>query len=453
MDGFTSRTPAEPTDAEEGRAFEAVDRLSWGGRPVDRMEAGLAFALTAGRDPAGVAEVEDRRFAMAFARGLARMRTAGDEAPAIGSIDWARTFCVDASVQREAERSVGMDLVDRRARHRWGAAWTVAEPWVQAGVAPSTFGKVTEEELVSMAAGRFHEIPPGRGRGLETALMGAMAPAMPSMEARLHLAAGTPPAATADRLADGAAAADLAAFGPLPEGRDGVAMATLGDRIDLAARSAEVGHRDARGLFDPTPGRHPFAVGIEHEAAADSALAGGASSLARVARAVEAFSAEAGPAVDGGERARLRSALSRLAARGPDAVTGLGGDVRTVLADVLAQRAAADVLSGRGSGAAAALERMVSNAPEGREGARFSTAPSERRDVELVAAGRFGELDDRRGWASSVRNTMWRASMSSSPAIDRAVERSAQAPRPSIGKGPARPAPARTMPLRGSAGR
>jgi hypothetical protein len=436
MDPFIDRTPAEPTDAEELRASRTFDRLAAGGMPADRMEAGLAFAMVAGRDVAGNPQIEDRRFAMAYARGLARMRTAGDERPAIGSIDWARTFCVDASIQREAEKSLGMDVLDRQERHRWGSKWTRDEHWVQAGVSPSVFAKAADEELLSMASGRFHEILPGRGRPIETALMSSMAPALPSMEAGLHQVASTPVAMVGDnRLEEGARIADEKAFGPMPAGVDGIGMATLSDRIEMAARAREVGHRDARGLHDSTPGRHPFVVTEADRTSAATAMRGGSAPLARVASAARIVHAGLGLGAGAETDARLQSALARLAKRGPDPTSGMSADVRGVVADVLIQQAASDRLLGRGTAAEDALERMVSNTPGGRDSVRFTGIASDRPSVVAVAEGRFGDLDDSRGFASAVRSSMWKAGIGSSPEIDRIVER-VSAPRAPMSKGP-----------------
>ena len=90
MDPFIARTPHAPDRNEEALASAAVDRMKAGEPPLDRMEAGLAAAMKAGRDSHGIPEIEDRRYAMAHARGLARMRLAGEEAPSLGSVDWAR---------------------------------------------------------------------------------------------------------------------------------------------------------------------------------------------------------------------------------------------------------------------------------------------------------------------------------------------------------------------------
>lgn len=430
MDPFIARTPYEPDRQEEIRASVAVDRLKAGEPPLDRMEAGLAAAMKAGRDPHAIPEIEDRRYALAHARGLARMRLAGDEAPSLGSIDWARVYSVDASIQREAERSLGMDMLDREARHRWGSSRTKSEIWVQAGVSPSVFGKAAEEELVSMAAGRFHEIAPGRGCSLETSLMSAMAPAAPSMEKVLHEAAGTPsPLTGPEGLAVTAARMDERRFGPLPPGPDGVRMATLSDRVELAARSSEIGHRDARGLHDPTPGRHPFAITHEHVVMARKAIASGTGMLGGIAAAARSVERSLDVPRDGSEDVRLESAVARLAKRGPDMVSGMRGDVRAVIADMLVQRSAADLLAGRGIEAEQALERFVSNTPGGREAVRFTGMASDAPSVKAAAEGRFGDLDDARGYASAVRNAIWRSSMGSSPDIENAIE---MASRPAI---------------------
>lgn len=436
MDPFIDRTPPAPNEAEELAGMRAVDAVATGAGAHDRMQAGLAIAVLAGRELGGNPQVEDRRFAMAFARGLARMRTAGDEAPALGSVDWARVFTVDASIQREAEKSLGMDVLDREARHRWGSKWARTEQWVQAGVAPSVFGKAAEEELVSMAAGRFHEILPGRGRGLETALMSSMAPAMPSLERTLHEVAQTPmPISGVDGLGAVAARMDERRFGPLPAGPDGVEMATLSDRIELAARAREVGARDARGLHDPTPGRHPAAVSSEHVAKARAAMAGGMTSLARIAAGARAVEGDLGLVSDGREAARLESALARLVKRGPDPAGGMKGDVRGVVADMLIQRSAADRLAGRGTASAEALERFVSNTPGGRDAVRFTGMASDRASVAAMAEGRFADVDDSRGYASAARNSVWRAGMGSSPAIDASLDRAWAARSPSKGPG------------------
>lgn len=441
MEPFIDRTPAEPTEAEELRATRTFDRLAVGGVPADRMEAGLAFAMLAARDVTGNPQIEDRRLTMAYSRGLARMRVAGDERPAIGSIDWARTFTVDASIQREAEKSLGLDMLDRQERHRWGSKHTRNEHWVQAGVSPSVFAKAADEELVSMASGRFHEILPGRGRGIETALMSSMAPALPSMEARLHEVARTPVAMVGEnRLEEGARIADEKAFGPMPAGVDGVAMATLSDRIELAARAREVGHRDARGLHDRTPGRHPFAITETHRNSAAAAMRGSASPLAKVAAAARIVHADIGTGTSAETEARLEFALARLVKRGPDPTSGVSGDVRGVVADMLIQQAASDRLLGRGTAAEDALERLVSNTPGGRDSVRFTGIASDRPSVIAIAEGRFGDLTDDRGYASAVRSSMWKAGIGSSPEVDRVVER-VSAPRAPTSKGPEQAAP------------
>lgn len=454
MNDFMHKGPPGPNDEDLARASRVVDRLSGGGRPADRMEAGLVFALVGARDITGISVIEDRRFTMAMSRGLARDREEGGIG--MSSIDWARTFAVDASIQREAEKLLSLDMLDRQARLRWGSSEIQGEPWMQAGVPPSVFSKAAEEDLKAMASGSFQDLSILRGPEVETSLLSAAQPAAPSLEVRLHLAAGTPPLGKdRDSLSKGILAADQRAFGPVdPKAWTGQELAAMADRMALARRAADVGHRDARGLFDPTPGRSPFATDHAQDLRGIAAVQGAEKGrLNRVAQAALEVLEGIDPAgvASGDDGIRLATAAARLVKAGPHPLGDERSDVRTLVADVLVQKCAADTVFGTSSPARSVLEEMVSGNVESRESVGFWRRGQEEQ-MKAVAFGRFQDLDDSTGLASGIRNTIWRAEMVGSPSMNRRVEmalanRTArEAPRRTGARGPARPVMPNPMP-------
>lgn len=424
MTSFMQKGPPTPTDDDLARAGRVVDRLSRGGRPADRMEAGLVFALVGARDVAGISAIEDRRFSLSMARGLARDREEGGVA--MSSLDWARTFAVDASMQREAEKLLSLDMLDRQERLRWGSSDVQAEPWMQAGVPPTVFSKAAEEDLKAIASGSFQDLSILRAPQVETSILSAAQPATASLESRLHRSAGIPFLENGSNSSTTSVlAADQKAFGPLdPKAWTGSELAARADRMCLALRASEIGHRDARGLFDPTPGRNPFDVEHAQELRGISAVQGRETGrLNRVAQAALEVLQTIDPegVVSGEDGIRLASAAARLVKAGPPPLGDERVDVRILIADVLVQKCAADALFGTTSPARPVLEEMVSGNAGSRETVGFWRRGEEDR-MKAVAFGRFNELDDDTGMASAVRNTIWRAEVVGSPSMNQRID-------------------------------
>jgi hypothetical protein len=461
MTGFADARAPEPTIEHWDVASDAMSRLGRGEDPVNRMEAGLRLAMELGTDPKGVPEIEARRFEMAFAHAVARNHEMEEGGPALASTDWARSFLVDASIQREAEATLGATSAARASRHRWGASETKNEHWAVAGVPPTLFSNASEDELKVMASGRMHELTGDRATQIEIAVMSAMAPGSPRLEHDLEIM--TVGSVAVSGMRGMVEHADRSAFGPPPIGPDNMAMAGIADRMDLARRAAEVGHRDARGLFDPTPGRNPFVTDFDQERRSERAVMGlDATPFGRIVNtAAHSLNALSGFDVDMDGAHRLKMAAARLLATGPNAFGDEKGDIRALMADVLLQRAAEEKLSGRDRGSAGLLEEMISGNRDSRESVRFTTLPSERRETEAVANGRFSEVGDGRGIASGLRNATWRASIVGSPEIDRTIRQEMVALRPtgkavSAAKGrvvPESPAVAMAIAARGGASR
>lgn len=445
-----------PQDGHWDEAASAVDRMSQGHEPDNRLEAGLAFAIIAGRDAGGVPEIEDRRFEQAYARVLAR--DWGEASPpGLSSVDWARMLSVDASIQREAEQTLKVDALDKADRHRWGSMITRNEPWSQAGVPPSVFTKATEDELKSMASGAFHELAGDRAAQVEVSLLSAAAPQGLGLETRLLQTAQALPVGTGPQaLQEGVRVTDLAWFGPMDrDAVPGSEIASVADRMHLAKRAEEVGHRDARGLFDPTPGRNPFAVEPRHRQAGSDAASGRRTDLfGRVVETAAGTYASLEMEPDPQSGARLASAAARLAKAGANPSGDVLTDVRALVADMLIQRVASDAISRVDSGAKGLLEHMVSGSKEARESVGFTRLPSEIQETKAVAQGRFEDIGDARGIASGVRNTMWRASLSGSEGMNRAIDMHMPVVRIRAGtKGPVRHESIPAMPSKRSASR
>lgn len=421
MTDFAMPVIREPDGRHLSEASDAASRMIEGGVPRSRMEAGLAFALAMGRGFGEYEVVEDRRVELAYARALGRNADLGAEAPELGSLDWARTLILDASIQREAEASLRLDVMDRAERHSWSSVVLLEEPWAKAGISPALFVESSEEDLKALAGGEFHLLSGGRAGMAERALVSGMAPGSEDLEVSLHAIAGTVPVGRGmEGFRTGAGIADSARFGPMDASRPTSAdMGSVAMRMDLAERASRMGMRDAKGLFDPTPGRSPFAVSEADRAAGEAAVAvPGSSRLGRLAAAALMVEAGFGLPDDGRRRARMGSAAARLAKDGLFVSADPAEQVRTLVADVLVQRAAADALSGADGGASAVLSRMLGE----RGGAvGFTALASERRQTAAAAQGRFEDLDDRRGLASGVRDTLWRASIGGDVSIDRSV--------------------------------
>ena len=464
MKDFTRISAPEPTAFEWGRASDAMSVFMGSEPPLNRMEAGLLTALSMGIDTTQETSVELRRYEMAFAHALARNARDGEEAPSLSSHDWARSFLVDASIQREAE--ITLQSTDKAAasRHRWGASEVSAEVWSMAGVPPTIFSGATQDELKSMAAGRMHELSGATAAQVEVSIMAAMSPGSPLLEHGLENAAvHRPQGSGLPHGRDLVESVDRDLFGPKAPGPDHADMAALADRMMLARRAAEVGHRDARGLFDPTPGRNPFLTTPDAERRAERAVLGfEASAFGRtVAIAANSLNAIEGWNQDIDGAHRLKMAAARLLTTGPNPLGDEKADVRGLMADVYLQRAAEERLSGVDRGSARQLEILVSGVADSRESVRFTTLASERTETEAVARGRFDRVADARGIASGLRNATWRAGISGSGEIDRIIRQetlSLRAPgRPvSVAKGPRvdeSPAVAMAIAARGARGR
>lgn len=424
MEHFAKIAAPEPTQEQVEHAIATVHYLSKGNPPRNRMEAGLDVALTIGIDPSHERVVEERRFEMAYANALARNERAGPEAPSLASHDWARSMLVEASIQREAEISLQLPAREVQARHQWGAPRVESEHWAQAGVRPHLFREASTEDLKSMAAGRMYELAGETGSLVEASVTAAMAPGSPHLEhslvsASAYRAQGTDLPKGREQVE----LVDASRFGPKPAGPDHEVMGGIADRMMLAQKAAAVGHRDARGLFDPTPGRNPFEVGQMHVERANRATYGLENSefSRRVQLASRTMIAMDGLAADPNRANRLKMAAARLLASGMNSQGDAKVDVRTLMADVYLQRTAEDLLAGKDSGAKDRLEALVSGTPSGRDAVRLTTLPSERSETQAIAEGRFHDVSDARGLASGLRHSTWRAEMVGSSMIDRAI--------------------------------
>jgi hypothetical protein len=429
MEHFATIASPEPTHAHVQQAIDTVQYLAQGNPPRNRLEAGLDVALAIGIDPSHERVVEERRFEMAYANALARNERAGPEAPSLSSHDWARSLLVEASIQREAEISLQLPAKEVQQRHQWGAPRVEAEHWAQAGVRPYLFREADGEELKAMAAGRMHELTGETAGRVEASVTAAMAPGSPLLEHTLVSAAAYRAHGTdLPKGREQVELVDAARFGPKPAGPDHEVMGGIADRMMLAQRAAAVGHRDARGLFDPTPGRNPFEVTPMHVERANRATIGFENSefSRRVQLASRTMIALDGLAADPNRGARLHSAAARLLASGMNSQGDAKADVRTLMADVYLQRTAEDLLAGKDSGAAGRLEALVSGTPAGRDAVRLTTLPSERAETQAIAEGRFQDVSDARGLASGIRHSTWRAEMVGSSMIDRAIREEMQ---------------------------
>lgn len=423
MKDFSLIAAPEPSDRNLSVAGEAVSAMGMREEPRSRMEAGLATAMRIGIDPTHPFEIEERRYEMAFAHALARNDRDGVEAPALSSLDWARTLIVDASIQREAEITLRSPPAVAASRHRWGASEVASEPWAQAGVPPTLFLNATREDLMSMASGSMHEMRGETAAQFEISVIAAMTTGSPHLEHRLEKAAVLVSEVSSIRGRELIEMLDEQIFGPRHEGPDHADMGALADRMILARRAAEVGHRDARGLFDPTPGRNPFEVTPEALRRAERAVMGlEPGQFGRtVTLAGNSLAAIAGwdQDIEGGHR--LKMAAARLLTTGPNPLGDQKADVRVLMADVYLQRAAEDRIVGKDSGAARLLETIVSGNAESRESVRFTTLASEREETRAVADGRFHDVGDSRGIASGLRNATWRAGIVGASEIDKVI--------------------------------
>ena len=423
MKDFTRIAAPQPDDRHLSDAQDAVAAMRSGDEPRNRMEAGLATAMRIGIDSAHSPQVEERRYEMAFAHALARNQRDGVEAPALSSLDWARSFIVDASIQREAEVTLQSVPKVAASRHRWGASEVASEPWAQAGVPPTLFLNAGQDDLKSMASGSVHDLGNDAAAQVEISVLSAMTSGSPHLENRLENAAVLVADGASPRGRELIEMLDEQVFGPRREGPDHADMGALADRMILARRAAEVGHRDARGLFDPTPGRNPFVVTPENLRRSERAVIGlepGAFGRT-VALAANSLNAIAGWDQDVDGAHRLKMAAARLLTTGPNPLGDQKADVRVLMADVYLQRAAEDRLSGRDSGAARLLETIVSGNAESRESVRFTTLASERMETQAVAEGRFDDVGDARGIASGLRNATWRAGIVGASEVDRVI--------------------------------
>lgn len=423
MKDFSLIAAPEPSDRNLADASDAVSAMGAHEEPRSRMEAGLSMAMRIGIDPSHPLEVEERRYEMAFAHALARNDRDGAEAPALSSLDWARTLIVDASIQREAEVTLRSDPRVAASRHRWGASEVSSEPWAQAGVPPTLFLNATREDLTSIASGAVYDMRGETAAQFEISVIAAMTTGSPHLEHRLERAAlvvGENASLKGRALIE---ALDEQVYGPLHAGPDHRDMGALADRMILARRAAEVGHRDARGLFDPTPGRNPFIVTDEALRRSERAVMGlEPGQFGRtVTLANNSLAAIAGWDQDIEGSHRLKMAAARLLTTGPNPLGDQKADVRVLMADVYLQRAAEDRITGRDSGAARLLETIVSGNPDSRESIRFTTLASEREETRAVADGRFHDVGDARGIASGLRNATWRAGIVGASEIDKVI--------------------------------
>jgi hypothetical protein len=441
---------AEPSIDNLEDAEDVLRNAQHAQPPQSREAAGLQIAAAWVRDHEGEIDgLEERRLELAFARISARIGSEEADPMELDAVDYARTILVDVSIQREAEAALQiMDILDRRDHYSWLSSEHAGKPWHSAEIAPTEFMNFAVDDLAVVASGRFSDLPSYHREGVEVMLIQGMSRRDDDFDRELHgLSAKLFDATPSQELIgqgeetaiDLALAEDLArkreeahfGFHPNEGGLRGREIEGVADRLSVA-RHADL-HRDhSVSLYDPRPGRNPFAITQEMAERGKNAVRAAMDGFKRNrvekgARVALEFQQERGIVMDRPAFERMERAAARLI-RMPD--VGELSDLelaKVLIVDSSIQKIASDKLNPQTTLARAvdksASMRMLDDMLGRGTVPVFTRLASERDDTQAVAYGRFHDLTDNRGIGSMVRQAIYRSGQDVGGATGAQLER------------------------------
>lgn len=347
------------------------------------------------------------------------------------SVDYARMLITDASLQKVAGEVLDLDVIDRKERFSWMNPDIEQEPWFQAGISPSQLAGLTSDTIDSLAAGEFENIAPypresielmilkagntqdiDLDRGLqrlnEVANFGQPGIVLPFGDAELQ----------GEYLRLKCANLDNDRFGR-QEGRALTPKEFEGvvDRL-TAAHNADLVRGTGMAVYDDRPGKNDFAVSKEEIAGAMTMTLAAQGSVVRgpheqVARVAMDHLQERGYMLDGQMNQQVARAMARMM-KAPMADSQVGR-VQQVLMDVAVQRTAFEKANGgydmEGSAGheISPAEKMADELGGKGTALQFNNLKFESNERYYCAIGAFDRLDDERGYATAVRQAMYRS--------------------------------------------
>lgn len=408
--------------------------------PASRLEYGLRIAIEWGqRHGVPLDVMEERRLELAYARIAARER-GQDEMPSLGSLDYARMLVVDASVQREAEHSLQLDILDRQDYYSWANTNIENAQWMVTGTSPSRFTEFGESDLVALASGRFNEISDFQRESVEVMLLRAATPRSSELDAQLMYSAaasnGVEPEylevylkpTDMDRLRRNFDYFDASEFG---ESRSASPIsksdfAAYVDRIGVANIADQARGRQGKALYDGRASIDGLQIAdAKREPARNIVMSAGDGDVRnRMEQAVRVsleWQQNEGVPLDVKATMRLERAVARFLSN-PQQVGMTDIDIAKILiVDAGMQKLASEKLDGKASAeqTVAMLEKILGRG----EVPGFTTMQREREETEAIARGRYAELTDRSGLGSAVKGTLHRSGRYAGAEVEDALER------------------------------
>lgn len=182
---------AEITDQDRAKASEAMDREVMREDPDTQLQSGLRIAsIWSAQHGHSSPLVDERRLELAYARIVARERAEVTDPVALTGKDYARMLVVDAALQREAEKALKLDLVDRQMKYSWMNPDINEVPWVRTDTSPTVLNDFAEDDLKALASGNFEDLSNAQKSNVELMLLRGASPRSPELDAELDRAAG-----------------------------------------------------------------------------------------------------------------------------------------------------------------------------------------------------------------------------------------------------------------------
>ncbi len=379
---------AKVSDEDREVAYEAMTRDASRQDPETQLDGGLRIAGNWTAKNHSLNMVEERRLELAYARIVAREREGETDPVILSSKDYGRMLLVDASLQREAEEGLKLDLLDRQDRFSWVNPEMNDVPWVRADTSPTVINDFAEDDLKALASGSFEDISRAQRGNVEIMLLRAASPRSPDLEAELEAAAQRE---------------DSLMFLGAKKGQRGLTPEEFGGVVDRLAMIAP-GQRPA---YDARPQYNPFSLderksGLE-TATVNAVVSGRVKNpLERATRVALEFQQERGIRVTAEAKQHMEGAVARFVSSGERGVTSLEV-AKALIVDTAMQRTAREKLESREPSERQSASAKILDDIVGKGGYPiFTKLEAEKRDTMAVAQGRFSDLTDERGIGSSV---------------------------------------------------
>lgn len=379
---------ATVTDEDRKTAYDAMSKEVSREDPDNHLEGGLRIAAnwTAGHH--SLQMVEERRLELAYARLVAREREGVTDPVALSSKDYARMLVVDASLQREAEKGLKLDLLDRQERFSWMNPDMNDVPFVRADTSPTVMSDFAEDDLKALATGNFDDISKLQRSNVELMLLRGASARSPELEAELDKAA---------KHEDGLT------YLPMEKGAGKLTATEFGGVVD---RLAMIGPGQ-RPAYDARPQYNPFSIDERRDGlqtATVNAVVGGRvkNPLEQATRVALEFQQERGIPVNAEAKQQMECAVARFVSSGDRGVSPVDA-AKILIVDTAMQRAAREKLEAGVKDLSKSPSVKILEDVVGKGGYPvFTKLESEKQNTLAVAQGRFSDLTDERGMGSAV---------------------------------------------------